>query len=136
MIHDAIFSDKEGGGYIADSYTEVAKLCQLHAEPIMFGDTELLPICKTDLEGFYNRPVLYMGYKDAGGKGGIFLPDDALEMVFYIGDDEGKYFFKSVYWISRDRFYIQYNPKGGSDFNRVNGEWDFNRVAKRKGAVA
>jgi hypothetical protein len=131
MIQEALFSDKEGSGYISDSFHEIAAICSPHAEPIAFGDTELLPSCETDLEGFYNRPLMYVGHMSCND-GSIFLPDGAIEMVFYAGEHEGKHYFKSVYWITRDRFYIQYQPSGGRDYNRVKGHWDFNRKPNKK----
>lgn len=132
MIHEAIFSHAEGSGYITDHPDEIKSILNNTTVMVMFGDTPLVIGSFTDLDGFYNRPVKFMG---VAGK-----PEDSLlEMIFYIGESWNKHYYKSVFWVDQNRFYIQYQPNGGRDYNRVNGVWDFQRQKgtpkKRKEAM-
>jgi hypothetical protein len=127
VIECAIFSNKEGAGYIADSVVEMERLCNRHAEVIQFGSEKLIPDCMTDLDGFYSRYVKYIGVKHDSFtvlQHSLFMQEGAKELVLHIGQHEGKEYFKSVIWVSPERFYIQYQPSGGRDYNRVNGKWN------------
>jgi len=121
MIIQALYKDNEGCGLIADSLDELRKQCTDENANVRIGATELIPGETTNLEGFFNRDVEYLGRDKCDGA-----------LVFYIGTDGEKFFSKTIYWISESRFYIQYKFNGGRDYNLVNGVWDFLRVGKKK----
>ncbi len=123
MIKEVIFSNKEGFGYISNTMAEMLSTVKLHAEPLIFGNLELLPGSETDLEGFLCRKILYMGHKTPKSKCSIFLPNGAINLLFYLGEDDNEHYFKSIFYLSPTRIYIQYQPNGGRDYNRVNGKW-------------
>jgi hypothetical protein len=130
MINEVIFSDKQGSGIIADSYSELQQAVSIHAEPIQLGDLVILPGTKTNLEGFFISPLIYLGlYASIWG---LFLPSNSRAMLFYMGEHEGKHYAQLVYWITNNRFYLQYQDSGGRDYNKVKGVWCFNRPKKKK----
>lgn len=107
MPEPCYFSHSEGSGYMEASKDSVP----CHAQPITIGGEVIEPGQSTELQGFFRRPLEYLGLKDEN------------EMIFYIGEDQGIHYFKSIFWISETRFFIAYKPGSGRDFNFVNGAW-------------
>lgn len=123
MIQHAIFSGKQGSGFISDSFEEISQSCSpVNADAILIiGNTVLVPEMSFDLEGFFIRPLLYLGLYNS----------EPHRMVFYMGEHNNRQYFQEVFWLSEDRFYLQYKPNGGRDYNRVNGVWCFNKKGKK-----
>lgn len=134
MHKEVLYTGNEGHGIISETRAEVESALCIHLEPIELGDLKISPGVKTDLEGFYNRPLEYVGYlidvKHPPSE--IFLDKSkkSYGMVFYMGEDSGKHYYSVIFRISRDRFYIHYKANGGRDYNRVKGVWCFNKPDK------
>lgn len=105
------FSDAQGSGYITEKKCDV----ETRAESVKLGCQIIEPGAFTDLNGFWRRPMEYLGMRDRK------------EMVFYIGSDSDimstKHYFQSVLWVSQTRFWEAFKPGSGRDFNFVNGVW-------------
>lgn len=88
----------------------------LDQTPIRLGDVELAAETMTNLNGFYNRPIKYVGRKDK-------------KLYFYIGDDdsdlfkEAKSYYEIIRHLTEKRFFKLYTHKGGRDYNFKNGRW-------------
>lgn len=120
MILETIFADNQGGGFISDTKEELLAAVQWNKNAVYFGNSLILADTETDLSGFFIRKVPFIGR------------DEKNQMFFYYGEHDGKHYWGTVLWLSSVRFYVQYNDKGGRDFNFVNGVWDFNRQRAKK----
>lgn len=111
MINEVLFKHRQGAGYIADQYEEVFTL-QIHDDQLILGSQTLTPDCMTTLDGFFDVPTKYVGFK-LTGTGSM----RSKEMIFYLGEDSGKHYFKSIYWIAENEIVIQYMHNGMRDYN-------------------
>jgi len=105
------FSDAQGSGYITASKSDV----DTRPESVELGGNRIQPGQITDLNGFWRRPLEYLGLRDSA------------EMIFYLGEDSDlmgpRHYFQSVLWVSPTRFFEAFKPGSGRDFNFVKGEW-------------
>lgn len=124
MIEHQLFSKKQGAGFISHSFAEMQLKCATGPN-LKLGDTLLVPGQAFDLEGFFIRPLLFVG----------FYRSNPHQMIFYMGEHNNRQYFQEVFWLSEDRFYIQYQPNGGRDYNRVNGVWCFNKKGKKSKSI-
>jgi len=111
MIEEVVFSNVQGSGYICESKDAV----ETRPGSVELGGATLSPGTFSDLNGFFARPLEYLGLRDR------------TEMVFYIGSDEQVFktlhYFQSVLWLSPTRFFEMFGYEHGRDFNFVNGVW-------------
>jgi hypothetical protein len=109
-----LFSNNEGEGIIAEPGEVIATL----PVAVQIVDEVIEPGMMTDIKGFYNRPVKYLGI-DAE------YPEHKC-MIFHIGTEDNlfpKAYYKVILWLSPKRFYITFRPNGGRDFNYIKGQW-------------
>lgn len=86
----------------------------------ILGNTVFNPGTRTDFDGYWNRPLLYIGNKKQ-------------EMYFYIGEDKGRHYYEYFHYITTNRFCINtYNGQSARDFNFANGVWCFNKMTAKK----
>ncbi len=80
---------------------------------VIVGKTAFTYGIKTDFEGRWCRPLLYVGQKGT-------------ELYFYIGSENGKHYYEYFHYIDTNRIAINtYKGQGARDFNFINGVWDW-----------
>ena len=106
-----LFSANEGAGYISDN-PEIDERFKLQEVIFEFGT--ILPGYENNLGGFFIKPLKYIGR-------------DKKELLFFIGTDNSlsgtKFYYLSINYITPTRFYIQYAPISGRDYNYKNKQW-------------
>jgi hypothetical protein len=124
-----LFSKNQGCGYISKDYYFVNDVTIKHETPIVLGRQELIPGNSFDLDGFFSRPLLYLGKHvsaTANQKGQYEIPlKEKLsdELIFYIGEDDGNHYFQAVFKITDTRFFMLYGKGSGRDYNFKNNKW-------------
>ena len=111
-----LYSQKEGAGIIC----EAGEIIPVRKDSVCIVDEVIMPGTFTDLKGFYKRAVEYIGL-DASNS-------DSKIMIFHLGSSKDlfpKSYYAEVLYLTPTRFYIQYNPLGGRDYNwnAKTGEW-------------
>lgn len=110
-MRPTLFSGGEGFGYIAHN-SDVAE--RFLPEPAEFKFATVQAGTKTDLAGFFSRPIEYLG---RDGKELLFLKGVETDLF------GGTYYYEAIFLISPTRLYMHTNPLGGRDYNFVNGKW-------------
>lgn len=133
-MQSVYFRDGQGEGYITNSKLEMKSKVIFHAEPILLGADLLEPLQHYNIGGFYNRSLQYFGILDdktnCDGHS-LFVPEGTKELIFYLGEHDGKHFWTKIYWISATRFVKCFSPKAMRDFNfKSNGKWCFQHKGK------
>ena len=104
-----IFTHHGGMGYISNT-----KKIQTKKESLFVGGTETKVGEKTNLFGFFNKPIEYVGIYDELS-------------LFYLGSKknifENKHYFQAIYILSDDSIYSMYGHNCGRDFWLKNGVW-------------
>lgn len=110
-LETVYFADAQGSGYITENKSDV----ETRLDPVDLGGHTIEPGAFTDINGFFARPLEYLGLIDSKN------------MVFYIGSDSDlhgtKHYFQFMLWLSPTRFFEAFKPGSGRDFNFVNGVW-------------
>ncbi|MHC1707508.1 MAG: hypothetical protein AB9842_08300 [Bacteroidales bacterium] len=117
MITPALFSNKNGSGYIADNPDEIMYAIGLETcQGVTINGKWICPGSFITLDDFFCRPLLFMGLKGDN------------ELIFYIGKEEvdlfgEKYYYQSIFKIDESRIFEMFSPNAGSDFYFKNGKW-------------
>jgi len=84
---------------------------KLFPEEYLLAEELIKPGDKTDLRGFFNRKLQYLG---ADGSG---------EMVFFMGNSKGRNYYQVVCYITPKDMFIMYAPKSGRNYTFKKGAW-------------
>jgi len=116
-VRKVVFTNNGAGGYIVEGkFEEIYLIVERRGEFTVVGE-RITPGVKTDLSGFFVRPLLFVGTsKDC--------PD---AMVFHIGTKknlfEEVHYFEEILWVSPTRIAVTTGRYQGRDFNYINGRW-------------
>lgn len=111
-METVIFSNRQGSGYTCANDQEIYSVAQ--KLPIQVNGQTYNPGDKTTLNGFFCRPLEYIGSVDS-------------EAIFCMGNTEDLFnqvwFYQSVYIISDARIFLIYGNGFGRDYNFINNKW-------------
>jgi len=84
----------------------------------ILGNVHLVSGITTDMDGYWNRQLQYIGCKK-------------VTLYFYIGEEDGWHYYEYIHYIDVDRFFINtYKGQSGRDFCYLPSGWDWNRPKK------
>jgi hypothetical protein len=117
-LRSVIFKNNESSGFVVEGdFDEIYQVVTKENAEFTVVEEKLTPGVKTDLSGFFNRPLLYVGKRK----------DDPNSMVFHVGTQRNlfgeKHYFEEVFWVSPTRIAVITGPWWGRDFNFVSGVW-------------
>jgi hypothetical protein len=105
-----LYKNKVGEGLIINDRS----LIILSNQGIKLGNVILRPGLKTNLEGYWNKNLMYCG-------------NFRKQLVFYIGRstnlfDETRY-YQVINYLAEDRFFSMFTHQSGRDYNYRNSTW-------------
>ena len=106
-----IFNDRQGAGYICKNEYDICKI--LINRYFTIGGWPIHISEFTDLKGFFSFPVQFKGFNKESTKAAIF----------YIGENNGLFYYREIFILSENRIFSMYGPNYGRDFLLVENEW-------------
>jgi hypothetical protein len=107
------------GGGVGEGYITTSPITDLNKKPVSLAGETLIAGQKTTLQGFFARPIEYVGC--------IKIKNKMIELVFHFGFEntlfETKYYYESLHKVSAIRVFKMYSFSGGRDFNFKNNKW-------------
>jgi hypothetical protein len=107
------------GGGVGEGYITTSPITDLNKKPVSLAGETLIAGQKTTLQGFFARPIEYVGY--------IKMKNKMVELVFHFGVEntlfETKYYYESLHKVTETRTFKMFSFMGGRDFNFKNEKW-------------
>lgn len=107
------------GSGIGEGYITTSPIIDLNKKPVSLAGETLIAGEKTTLQGFYARPIEYVGC--------IRVKNKMVELVFHFGTKntlfQTEYYYESVQKVSETRIFKMLSFRGGRDFNFKKNKW-------------
>jgi len=117
-VRKVVFTNNECSGFIVDGeFDEIYSVVTEEQAEFIVVNERITPGMKTDLSGFFVRPLLFIGKRKD-------YPD---VMVFHIGTRRDlfgeRHYFEEILWVSPTRVAVNTGRYQGRDFNFIGGCW-------------